>query len=134
MVKLQFAQWEDSSKNPTRVITLNANKQITAQYVEVIEMSYEPADSPTGTAQITKATKLTLSPLTAKAKKGTTTTFTGKLTDDADVPISGKTIHFFVDGVDTGSSGVTNATGEYSINYTWNTMGTFTYQAKYLGD
>lgn len=101
-------------------------------------MSYEPATSPTGTATITPAdidTSLSVDPLVVDAKVGAVTMFTGKLTETTSGnPIQGKIIHLFIDGVDTGESAVTDVNGDYSINHTWTTEGTFKYETRYLGD
>jgi len=132
--KYRFKEWDDGSTEPSRLVDLKANMEITAYYEEMIEVSYEPSESPTGTATITEPTTLTLSPLSVTASKGTTTTFTGKLTDSAGVGIAGKTIHFFVDEVDTGVSAVTDTNGDFTLDYTWAEAGSFTFQVRYLGD
>ena len=130
----KFKKWEDESTNPTREVNLNANIEITAYYMQVSQMNYEPSESPSGTATITEPTTLTLDPLDVTAVKVETTTITGKLSDSAGNGIATKTIHFFVDDVDTTVSAVTDATGNFTFDYTWTEAGTFNYKVKYLGD
>ena len=135
MTKYQFEKWEDNSTNPSRVIDVNSNKEITAYYKLVSEVSYAPSDSPVGNATIIEPatqTTLTLDPLSVTAEKGTTTNFTGKLTDTG-IGVAGKTISLYVDGVEVATA-VTNADGSYAIDYTWTVTGSHTYQTKYLGD
>lgn len=101
-------------------------------------MGYRPSTSPLGTATIGRKTNLTLDPLTTEVDEGTTVTYTGKLTEasgpNIGTGIAGKTIHFFVDGTDTGVSAITDANGNFSLDYTWAAMGNFTYEVRYLGD
>lgn len=97
-------------------------------------MSFAAAQSQVGNATINEPTNLTLQPLSLTQGKGTSTQFTGRLTDSLGIGIFAKTIHLFVNGIDTGEMGVTDSAGNYTITHTWNTVGVFTYQTKYLGD
>jgi len=101
-------------------------------------VSYRASTSPTGTAKVRRKTALSLDPLSVDVDEGTTTTFSGKLTE-ASGPnqgkgVAGKTIHFFVDGTDTGETGTTDSNGNFSLNHVWTTPGDFTYDVRYLGD
>lgn len=101
-------------------------------------MSYRGSTSPAGLAKVRRKTVLSLDPLSIDVDEGTTTTFSGKLTE-ASGPnqgrgIAGKTIHFFVDGTDTGVIGTTDANGNFTLSYVWSTPGDFTYMVRYLGD
>jgi len=101
-------------------------------------VSYRASTSPSGTAKVRRKTALSLDPLSVDVDEGTTTTFSGKLTE-ASGPnqgrgMAGKTIHFFVDDGDTGISAVTDADGNFTLDYTWTTLGDFTYDVRYLGD
>jgi len=101
-------------------------------------VSYRESISATGTAKVRRKTALSLDPLTVDVDEGTTVTFTGKLSEasgpNSGVGIAGKTIHFFVDNTDTGVSAVTDANGNFTLDYTWTTPGDYTYDARYLGD
>jgi hypothetical protein len=136
--KYKFKQWENGSGEQSRSFNLTGDTEFTAYYEkEVSEVSYEPSESPVGTAEIAEpaiSTTLTLDPLSVTATKGDTTAFTGTLTDNSGVGISGKNIHLFIDGVDVGVVALTNLNGNFAFDYTWAESGTFTYQVKYLGD
>jgi hypothetical protein len=96
--------------------------------------AYKPSESPLGTATVLEPTTLTLNPSEITCDKGETTKFTGKLLDSSGNGIPGKTIHFFVDGEDSGITAITDADGSYTLTYTWATPGKHTFQTKYLGD
>lgn len=137
MPKYKFRDWEDGSTNPARQINLNANMQITANYVLVTEMSYKPSASLIGIAKIRRKTTPTLVPLTVDEEEGTTTTFTGKLSEatgpNMGKGIPNKTIHFLVGDTEKATA-ITDADGNFSFDYTWADMGEYEFQVTYLGD
>jgi len=137
-LRYRFKKWEDGSVNPTRTVNLKANMVIEATYEVVSEVSYKPSASPSGTAKVRRKTALTLDPLSVDVDEGATVTFTGRLSS-ASGPTAGtgiffKTIHLYVDGQDTGVSATTDSDGNYTLDYTWTTLGEYTYETRYLGD
>lgn len=99
---------------------------------------YKPATSSKVTAVISAApldASLSISPSSVKARVEDTTTFSGKLTGTVSGnPIEGKTIHLYINGVNTGKNAVTDSNGDYSIDVEWTKEGTLECITRYLGD
>lgn len=137
MPKYKFRDWENDSTDPARQINLNANMQITANYILVTEMSYKPSTSSLGTAKVRRKTALSLDPLTVDVEEGATVTFTGKLSEasgpNIGAGIAGKTIHFLAAAAEKATT-VTDTNGSFSFDYTWTDIGEYEFQVTYLGD